>query len=198
MVRFIAAVMAFIQAIMIYFGSTGVNTQKWKLEKIPAYEGGVVCETVYDTGSGLLADKDGPTASDGKMQLVSATNLEEYHEYLEVLRMNGFEEVYSNELEGVVCNAFRKDGKLVYYYCDIIHSDYYKDENKWIFTDLLADVKIYPDGRTEIVDLDEASEALKSGIISTETVCELMENLNSLLGLIYSGEWRKLTERFFV
>lgn len=90
------------------------------------------------------------------------------------------------------------NGKLVYYYCDIIHSDYYKDENKWIFTDLLADVKIYPDGRTEIVDLDEVSEALKSGIISTETVCELMENLNSLLGLIYSGEWRKLTERFFV
>ena len=32
------------------------------------------------------------------------------------------------------------NGKLVYYYCDIIHSDYYKDENKWIFTDLLADV----------------------------------------------------------
>lgn len=90
------------------------------------------------------------------------------------------------------------NGKLVYYYCDIIHSDYYKDENKWIFTDLLADVKIYPDGRTEIVDLDEVSEALKSGIISTETVCGLMENLNSLLGLIYSGEWRKLTERFFV
>ena len=90
------------------------------------------------------------------------------------------------------------NGKLVYYYCDIIHSDYYKEENKWIFTDLLADVKIYPDGRTEIVDLDEVSEALKSGIISTETVCELMENLNSLLGLIYSGEWRKLTERFFV
>ncbi|MDO4380389.1 MAG: hypothetical protein Q4D20_05905 [Clostridia bacterium] len=116
MVRFIAAVMAFIQAIMIYFGSTGVNTQKWKLEKIPAYEGGVVCETVYDTGSGLLVDKDGPTASDGKMQLVSATNLEEYLEYLEVLRVNGFEEVYSNELEGVVCNAFRKDGKLVYSY----------------------------------------------------------------------------------
>ena len=90
------------------------------------------------------------------------------------------------------------NGKLVYYYCDIIHSDYYKDENKWIFTDLLADVKIYPDGKTEIVDLDEVSEALKSGIISTETVCELMENLNSLLGIIYSGEWRKLTERFFV
>lgn len=90
------------------------------------------------------------------------------------------------------------NGKFVYYYCDIIHSDYYKDENKWIFTDLLADVKIYPDGRTEIVDLDEVSEALKSGIISTETVCELMENLNSLLGIIYSGEWRKMTERFFV
>ena len=51
------------------------------------------------------------------------------------------------------------NGKLVYYYCDIIHSDYYKEENKWIFTDLLADVKIYPDGRTEIVDLDEDRRA---------------------------------------
>ena len=51
---------------------------------------------------------------------------------------------------------------------------------------------------SEIVDLDEVSEALKNGIISKEAVCELMENLNSLLGIIYSGEWRKMTERFFV
>ena len=110
---------------------------------------------------------------------------------------NGISCTFVNK--GFKISKFMDDnGKLVYYYCDIIHSDYYKDENKWIFTDLLADVKIYPDGRTEIVDLDEVSEALKSGIISTETVCELMENLNSLLGLIYSGEWRKLTERFFV
>lgn len=119
MVKFIAAVMAFIQAIMIYFGSTGVNTQKWKLEGIPAYEEGVVCETVYNTGSGLLSDKDGVAETDGKMQLVSATDKKDYDAYCKMLEEKGFDRVYSNELEGVVCNAFRKNGKLFYtYFCE--------------------------------------------------------------------------------
>lgn len=110
--------MALIQALMIYFGSTGVNTKKWKLENLPRYEGGVVCERVYNTGSGLLSDGEGPTECDGKMQLVSSTSLSEYAEYCEKLCTNGFEEVFSNELGGVVCNAFRKDGKFYYtYYC---------------------------------------------------------------------------------
>lgn len=118
MTKLIAAIMALIQAVMIYFGSTGVNTGKWKLESIPRYEGGVVCENVYDTGSGLLSDKEGPTKSDGKMQLVSATSFSEYTEYCDKLASNGFEEVFSNELGGVNCNAFRKDGRFFYtYYC---------------------------------------------------------------------------------
>lgn len=111
--------MALIQAVMIYFGSTGVNTGKWKLESLPRYEGGVVCENVYDTGSGILSDKNGPTESDGKMQLVSATSLSEFDEYCERLTANGFEEFFSNELGGVDCSAFKKDGKLCYaYYCE--------------------------------------------------------------------------------
>ncbi|MCI7334662.1 MAG: hypothetical protein MSH34_07060, partial [Oscillospiraceae bacterium] len=118
MTKFIAAIMALIQALMIYFGSTGVNTKKWKLENLPRYEGGVVCERVYNTGSGILSDGEGPTESDGKMQLVCSTSLPEYTEYCEKLCTNGFEEVFSNEFGGVVCNAFRKDGKLYYtYYC---------------------------------------------------------------------------------
>lgn len=89
-------------------------------------------------------------------------------------------------------------GRLVYYYCDIIRSEYFSEDNKWIFTDLLADVKIYPSGMVEVVDLAEVSETLKNGIIDTDTACELMTKLDNLLVLIYSGEWRRLTDRFFV
>lgn len=118
MTKFIASIMAFIQAIMIYFGATGVNTAKWRLENLPRYEGGVVCERVYDTGSGLLVDSEGPTEHDGKMQLVSSTSLSEYTEYCQKLVATGFEEVMSNELGSISSNAFRKDGKLYYtYYC---------------------------------------------------------------------------------
>lgn len=116
MTKFIAMLMAIVQAIMIYFGSTGVNTKKWKLEGILPYEDGVVCEKVYNTGSGLLSDKNGTAETDGKMQLVANTNLDEYESYCAELCEVGFSKVYSNELEGVVCNAFRKDGKLFYTY----------------------------------------------------------------------------------
>ncbi len=88
-------------------------------------------------------------------------------------------------------------GNLVYYYCDIIRSDYYPQENKWIFTDLLADVKIYPDGKTEVVDLGEVSEAFEKGIVDENTVMELLKKLDKLLNIIYSGQWRKLTQKYF-
>ena len=99
---------------------------------------------------------------------------------------------------GYKISRFMKDnGELVYYYCDIIHSDYDSEKNTWIFTDLLADVKIYPDGFVEVVDLGEVSEAFENGLIGTETVTELLKKLDSLLQLIYSGKWRELTDKYF-
>lgn len=109
---------------------------------------------------------------------------------------NGISCTFMNE--GFKISKFMDSkGKLVYYYCDIIHSDYYLEENKWIFTDLLADVKIYPDGRTEVVDLGEVSEAFERGIVDENTVMELLKKLDKLLNIIYSGQWRKLTQKYF-
>ena len=90
-----------------------------------------------------------------------------------------------------------ENGELVYYYCDIIKSEYQKDENIWIFTDLLADVKIYPNGATEVVDLGELSQAYRKNLISTEIVMEALEKLDKLLNLVYSGKWKDLTDRYF-
>ena len=45
-----------------------------------------------------------------------------------------------------ISKFLNKKKELVYYYCDIIETAYLKAENAYIFTDLLADVIIHPDG----------------------------------------------------
>ena len=96
-----------------------------------------------------------------------------------------------------ISKFMNENGELVYYYCDIIKSEYQKDENIWIFTDLLADVKIYPNGATEVVDLGELSQAYRKNLISAEIVKEALEKLDKLLNLVYSGKWKDLTDRYF-
>lgn len=79
------------------------------------------------------------------------------------------------------------DGALVYFYCDIIDSEYDEKTNTYIFTDLLADVIIYPDGRVKVVDLGEVAEAMESGIISKELVIKALNRLDKLLDIVYTG-----------
>ena len=108
---------------------------------------------------------------------------------------NGISCTFMNK--GYKISKFMKDsGELVYYYCDIIHSDYFENENKWVFTDLLADIKIYPDGMIEVVDLEEVSYAYKNGLIDADIMCELLEKLDSLLKLIYSGKWKEIADKY--
>ena len=78
------------------------------------------------------------------------------------------------------------DGALVYFYCDIIDSEYDEKTNTYIFTDLLADVIIYPDGRVKVVDLGEVAEAMESGIISKELVIKALNRLDKLLDIVYT------------
>ena len=80
MTKIIAAFLAFVQSVLLLLGLGSGSGGKWKLN-MPVYDGGVICETVYDTGSGLLSDSEGATESNGKMQLVSATKVAEYETY---------------------------------------------------------------------------------------------------------------------
>ncbi len=73
-------------------------------------------------------------------------------------------------------------GNILYWYCDII--DYEKEFDKITFIDLLADVKVFEDGRIEILDLDELKEALEIGLIDNKRFLDAINKLNKLLRLI--------------
>lgn len=91
-----------------------------------------------------------------------------------------------------VSKFYREDNTLMYWYCDIVEYEYQPEANTYIVTDLLADVIIYPDGFVKVVDLDELADALTGKLISEETLKKALLSLNSLLEIIYSGNFDDL------
>lgn len=94
-----------------------------------------------------------------------------------------------------VSKFYEEDGTLMYWYCDIISYLYNKEDNSYVFTDLLADVLIYPDGRVEVVDVGEIADALTDGTLTVDEMIPALRSLDKLLGLIYSGEFSKIQDR---
>ena len=88
-----------------------------------------------------------------------------------------------------ISRFLNKDGNLEYWYCDIIDYKFEKIDDEEVFTliDLLVDVKVYEDGRYEVLDVDELDEALKNNLISEEQKSMALNKLNSLLELIKEG-----------
>lgn len=87
-----------------------------------------------------------------------------------------------------ISKFFKPDNSLCYIYCDIIDTEYAKDTDTYIFTDLLADVIIENNGFVRVVDLDELADACSQGIISNEMLEKALRNLNKLLTIIYNNE----------
>lgn len=90
-----------------------------------------------------------------------------------------------------ISKIFDKHKKLVYWYCDIIEYEYKESEQTYIFTDLLADVVIYPDNTLRVLDLDEIGDALESRLITKDTASKALHLCNDLLEHIYTGEFKK-------
>ena len=93
-----------------------------------------------------------------------------------------------------VSKFYREDGTLIYWYCDIINYRYDPKENSYVFTDLLADVLIYPDGKVEVVDVGEIADALEDGTLTTDEVIPALRSLDELLGIIYSGRFTEIQD----
>ena len=82
--------------------------------------------------------------------------------------------------------------ELIGWYCDIVSHTYDPLTETYVFTDLLADVIIYPDGFVRVVDLDELADAQRDHLI-TETEMETsLRHLDKLLSIIYKGAFPKL------
>lgn len=88
-----------------------------------------------------------------------------------------------------VSKVFNQQGNLVYWYCDIIDTSFNSSTNTYIFTDLLADVLIYPDGTIKVLDLNEIGDALLSNLITKETAARALQLTDYLLTLIYEGKF---------
>ncbi len=96
--------------------------------------------------------------------------------------------------EGYKISRFMdKDGGLVYFYCDIIETEYDDKTKTYIFTDLLADVIIYPNGSIKVVDIGEIAEALDKKLIDDELVKKALMRLDKLLEIVYAPEGLKNT-----
>ena len=79
-----------------------------------------------------------------------------------------------------VSKMYNAQKELVYWYCDIIDTQYDSKTNTYIFQDLLADVLIYPDNSIKVLDLDEIAILLEKGTICSNTVCKALHILNDL------------------
>lgn len=91
-----------------------------------------------------------------------------------------------------VSKFYDRDNHLISWYCDIISHTYDPKTETYVFTDLLADVIIYPDGFVRVVDLDELADALRDGLITSDQLQLALRRLDKLLSVIYKGAFPKL------
>lgn len=98
--------------------------------------------------------------------------------------------------EGIkVSKMYRQDGSLLRWYCDIVDFEFHEEDASLTVTDLLADVILYPDGRMEVVDLDELAEAMEKNLITKEQMTSCLRSLDHLLTLIYRDKFDRLQSR---
>ena len=94
-----------------------------------------------------------------------------------------------------VSKVYNKEHQLVYWYCDIIQQKPGITPDSIIFEDLLVDVILRQDGSIQILDLDELALAFEQNLITDEEVTRALRTLNSLLTIIYQGQFASLMEQ---
>lgn len=93
-----------------------------------------------------------------------------------------------------ISKIFDEDNNLVYWYCDIIHTEQ-PDKSTYIFHDLLVDIIVHPNGLVRVVDLDELADIMEQPDgLSNEMIIKAMRATNHLLTLIYDGQFKHLAK----
>ena len=91
-----------------------------------------------------------------------------------------------------ISRHYGADGSFTRWYCDIIIES--EVEDGLVFSDILIDVVIFPDGTIQVVDLDEAAQALEQGLITKDMLAQALRSTNKLLTYIYQGRFSELTD----
>ncbi len=91
-----------------------------------------------------------------------------------------------------ISKFYRQDGSLLYWYCDIVEYALDEQAHTLTATDLLADVIVYPDGRTKVVDLDELAQAFDTGLLTASQLSAALRQLDHLLTYIYKDKFDQL------
>ena len=93
-----------------------------------------------------------------------------------------------------VSKFYDHEDQLISWYCDIIQTEKTSADgvDTYTFTDLLADVVVYPDGRVRVVDLDELADAQRDHLITPEELQAALRHLDRLLTIIYRGSFDTL------
>lgn len=91
-----------------------------------------------------------------------------------------------------ISKFFDKSGNFIYWYCDII--DYKFEDDTYTLIDLLVDLKIFSDGKYEILDKEELDEALNENIITMEQYEDALNKLQELLDIVKSGKFPPINE----
>ena len=91
-----------------------------------------------------------------------------------------------------ISKFYRQDGSLLYWYCDIVEYVHDEQVHTLTVTDLLADVIVYPDGRTKVVDLDELAQAFETGLLTAAQLSAALRQLNHLLTDINKDKFDQL------
>lgn len=82
---------------------------------------------------------------------------------------------------------YDRTGRFMYWYCDIITTVYFPEKKTYIFTDLLADIRLRPGCAPEVLDLDELETAYQQHLIGAEEKQLVHETVDRLLFDISSG-----------
>lgn len=91
-----------------------------------------------------------------------------------------------------ISRHYGADGTFTRWYCDIVAETQTADG--LIFSDLLIDVVIFPDGTVRVVDLDEAADALEQKLITSDMLMQALRSTDKLLSYIHRGKFSELTE----
>jgi hypothetical protein len=93
-----------------------------------------------------------------------------------------------------VSKIYDKNHKLVYWYCDIIETQYNEQNSAYIFTDLIIDVLVYENGQVKVLDLGEVGDMLDFEVIDIKLASKAMHIADNLLNIIYNGKFNELQQ----